>query len=609
MRSLLLVVLTTLFFSGELAFAYAGDLYGHGIWGGAQNCGYGTQASKVHYMKDSKYLRIQEKIDKIKEELKNKEERKDALDEDINGDFHKKSAEVFLKEWVREFVVKHVVEGKNRENYVAGLDDNPESPATPACSDNNPGNIPKEFCSKGVSDGWTNGMLQDNYIDGHLSTDICSNTAKIDRADSEACKEWLLGFMNDASEYRGLDYDILKLKRELEILEKQKSDEKKRIKKQVKKGEWEPDVDEDDDEETEAKNCVSCWISKHSDTIRLVAGIGMPILGAYLGYKGAQNISEQNARLGWPTSPYIAAGFSYPFIMQGLYGGIMGGMAAGGYGCSGGYYGGAMGPYGMHGAGGLFGTGLYGGIGGAFGYPGGMYGAGPWGAGPYMPGMGPWGMGGPFINGGFPGGFAMGGAIGGAFGLATGGFPYAGGYPIAGYPYGGAAVGGAIGGGLAMGGYPYGGAFGGAIGGGLAMGGYPYGGAMGMPPFSNMMGGYAMGLPMGGIAMGGAMGGGLAMGGAMGGIGMQQQYMQQYMQMLQQQMSYQQEQMQKQQVIGRLTQELYKIQLQIQQISSGSYYGGQMNFSVSPNLGMPGYNNGGVATTPNSGGSIIRNQR
>lgn len=33
MRSLLLVVLTTLFFSGELAFAYAGDLYGHGIWG------------------------------------------------------------------------------------------------------------------------------------------------------------------------------------------------------------------------------------------------------------------------------------------------------------------------------------------------------------------------------------------------------------------------------------------------------------------------------------------------------------------------------------------------------------------------------------------------
>ncbi|MCB0357895.1 MAG: hypothetical protein KDD40_12850, partial [Bdellovibrionales bacterium] len=72
----------------------------------------------------------------------------------------------------------------------------------------------------------------------------------------------------------------------------------------------------------------------------------------------------------------------------------------------------------------------------------------------------------------------------------------------------------------------------------------------------------------------------------------------------------QQEYMQRQQVIGRLTQELYKIQMQIQQISTGSYGGSTITYPYTgvPGGGgyVPGGSGSGTATTPNTGSPIRR---
>ena len=680
MRLSKLVVLTTLIFSGEAALAYASDLYGHGIWPGAQHCGYGPAASGVHYDKDFEYRELNDEIKELQRDLKDKSRELSDIKRDLRD--YKRDMESYLKPPAARQVISHIENQLNREDYTAGRDNNP----SPACSQHNPQGVDRMFCKNedacdpnspvdptelgcvadNKRDLWTNDYI--SYNSGEVAEGICSDHPAKPGVNQNLCKKKLRDFMNDQRRFDQLTGEVDMIKDRIKELKRDLSRRKRDIKREIEDGTFV------ESEDTEAEDCPNCsWVQRHSDTIRLVAGIGLPILGAYLGYQGAKGISEQNARLGWPTSPYMASGLAYPFIMQGLYGGVMGGMAAGGLGCVGGYYGGAMGPYGMMGAGGLFGTGLYGGVGGAFGYPPYLYGAGPWGAGPYMPGMGPWGIPGPYINGGFPmGGMMIGGVIGGAIGMAVGGFPYGGGYPIAGYPVG-MAMGGAIGGAMAMGGYPMGMAMGGAIGGAMAMGGaiggamamggypmgmamggaiggamgyplagYPMGGAMGMvmggypigaaiggamgypmgmamggamgmamggvigtPPFNTVMGGYPMGM-----ALGGAMG--AAMGTALGGIQMQQQWMNQYMQMMQQQMQVQQEYMQRQQVIGRLTQELFKIQMQIQQISSGPLYGGSMPYSVNPSYGVPpgGGISGGTATTPNSNnsGSPIRSR-
>ncbi|MCB0356981.1 MAG: hypothetical protein KDD40_08245, partial [Bdellovibrionales bacterium] len=477
MRSIMLVAFATIFIASDLATAH--DLYGHGIWGGAQDCGYGVKPAKTLFEKDFEVNLLQDQIKEARDALKNKTKKLAQIKSRIPR--YKKNVEKYLKPYAAQQVITHVEErDKNYLSYVGG--DASTNPS-PACSDNNPYSVNSQFCiedrtcvagsdkskkEKGCVDGkrdaWTNDFVKDESGTptqaGFVNLKICSDREAIPGKEQKKCKEWLDKYMKGYNEQVTLETEIDEIKSNIEELGDQLADRKSDLKS-------DPDslIEYDKDETTEATaECKECsWIEKHSEAIRLIAGIGLPILGVYQAKKSAQQISEQNARIGYPTSPYVASSVMAGMMMQGMYGGVLGGIGSGGVGCAGGYYGGAMGPYGMMGPGNLFGTGLYGGIGGAFGYPAYMYGGGPFGAGPYMPGMGPWGMAGPFGNGGFPGGY--GGVIGGAFGLAGGGFPYAGGYPIAGYP-----VGTAFGGGAYGGGYPYGGG---------AIGGYPFGGAIG----------------------------------------------------------------------------------------------------------------------------------
>jgi uncharacterized protein len=349
---------------------------------------------------------------------------------------------------------------------------------------------------------------------------------------------------------------------------------------------------------TEAEYCATCKGGKKSksnnsglwaDIFRTVVGASVAGYGIYRKSEDFKYATDQAARLGWPNNGYHTGGYGYPIQGYGGYGMMPGGMGPGGFGCAptiGGAYG--IGPNGMAG-----GTpyGMYGGVpGGAFGYPPGMYppmaGGGAW-----NPGMGP-GM-------GFPGGgppmlpYPGPGGMNGMYPPGMGGGGMGGMYPPG------------------MGGPGMGGMYPPGMGGGGMGGMYPPG--MGGPGMGGM---YPPG--MGGPGMGGMYPpgmGGPGMGGQMG-MPYQMQFMQQYMAQMQASMVAQQTAMQdymyRQQTVFGLQQEMYRIQMQIAQISSGASYG--MGPPVLPYPGPPmgggGYGGGypgGPVPTPYYGSPGVPN--
>lgn len=433
------------------------------------------------------------------------------------------------------------------------------------------------------------GGLVDERICDEPKARFVNRSASYDQRSD--CREGLSDYHDAAEELRDIGAEIADAKDNVKLYEGLIEDQEEAER-----------IAREDDDDTEAD--AGCWWCRHHrrpSTIETVANVGLSVLGGVLAYKGAKYAIDQNSRLGWPTSPYLAAGMGYPFLMNGIYGAIGGGIGGGAFGCAGGAYGGGYpyGPYGMMSPYGTLGGSLYGGAGGAFGYPGGMFGT-PYGNGLFMPGMYP---GGGFPYGGFgiPGQFLLGGAIGGAIGMALPGMAgFAGmGYAAPGFPMpgfalaGGGAIGLAIGGGipigglqlaglqiggfqlggLQLGGLPIGGAIGGALGvaiPGMALGGLQIGGLQlaglqlgGLQLAGLQIGGFQLGgLQLGGLALGGALGGGMA-----GFGGYDSQIYQQYASYM---ARVQQDYVAKQQTIMGLQEEISRIVLQIQQISYGS---------------------------------------
>ena len=354
-------------------------------------------------------------------------------------------------------------------------------------------------------------------------------------------------------------------------------------------------------------------------TLSVLAGGAL----SYYGYRSGKRSTRatNNLRmqqgydpLGTAGPAWAGASLGLPFISQGIYGLAGGNSQFGSYACNNGSFGYSNG---YHPFGGGMGGGMYGGMGG------GMMGGGMMGM-PYgMMGF-PGGMGGG-IYGGIGGGFPMGGGLYGGINI-PGGFPMGagiyggigGGFPMAGGMYGG------IGGGFPMGGGLYGGI---NIPGGFPMGAGIYGGiGGGFPMAGGMYGGMGGGFPMAGGMMGG-MGGGFPMAGGMMGGGFpgansymlqaqmaRQQQHAQYLQFQQQQMqarieaqqawlqhqqSVQKDWANRQKVIGGLTQEMFKIQQQIQMVASGSVgsssFLGAGNSSISAGF-QAGLNSAGPAT-------------
>jgi hypothetical protein len=320
------------------------------------------------------------------------------------------------------------------------------------------------------------------------------------------------------------------------------------------------------DGNTAAGFCYTCMFGggQEKSTSANVMSLVGTLAAAGATYAGVRYTNDQNSALGWPTSPWMSYEMGYPLVMASIYGGMYGG-GSGSFGCSGG----------MGGGGG----------GGAFGYPSSMMN--PYGGGMMMPGAMPMiGMG---MSGypamGFPG---LGMPIAGIGGIG-GGFPIAGGYPIAGggfpisggYPIAGGVVGGIAGGFPIAGGYP------------IAGGGFPIAGG-GFP----IAGGYPI---AGGIV--GFAGGYPAAGSPFAGynpyaIQMQQQMLQAYQAQAAQ---YQQQaQLQGSVIIGQLQGQMSQIAAQIQQISAG-VYGGAGGFGGVGGIGI-GVGVGGIGGIGGIGG-------
>ena len=563
MKRSFLFLMMLMFVAHEHAFAQympqQQQQYGSGIWPGQQGCqmengpapGASDESDETDAIK--KRLAMQKKkkteLDRKLSRLKSDSVKaKRAVDKRLNPDV---SSQIF------EHLDRPDLSANSYSCNAASAGSTQTNPnpgdGTQGAS-GSPAQIPlsqETFCKDG-----TNLWARYALAGGQVRDSICDVRGWTRGGDSFDCKSGIQDYVEAKREMEEVREELNGVKGEIKALERELADTRARI------------AELKESEETEGGYCATCNMARRGgyrpSGWQVAAGLLTAAAGGALGYFGGKYAVDQNAKLGWPTSPYWVAGMAYPMVAAGIYGAVGGGVM-GGVGC-----GGTFGP----------GGGMYGGMPGAFGAAPGLYG-----------GMGGMPMGGMM---GYPGMMAMGGGI--AIGM-----PAMGGYP-------GMM---AMGGGIAMAGYP----------GMMAMGGYPYmgmpamGGMMGYPGMMAMGGGIAMGMPgmlpypgmmaMGGaMAMGGypgmmAMGGAMAMGmPAMGGMGMQNMMMQQYYMQMQQQMAYQQQAMsdymQRMQTVGYLSNEMARLQQQIMMISTGM--GG--SYSVLPYPGYSGGYGGGYGTPP-----------
>ena len=423
-----------------------------------------------------------------------------------------------------------------------------------------------------------------------------------------------------------------------------------------------------DEGETEASaGCIDCisesrWdtLAKYHETRKLTWGqkaghvatlLGGLALGHYASREGRRSTKEANRLRAWQGEPALASnhslagiGVAYPFISQAVYGLTNGNRRN--YVCTGGmnpYAGAYQNPYGRAYQGGFPGAypGVFPGAGFGAGFGGGAHlGLGGLGGMPFGPGFG----GGAHLGLGGLGGMPFGPGFGGGAHLSLGGL---GGMPFGpgfGGGFGGSPFGGGFGGGAhlglgGLGGMPFGPGFGAGAHLGIGnpyggFGGNPYGGFGGNP-----YGGFGAGAHLGlGNPYGGFGGSPYGAGGPFnGGINpyaqyqaqvaaqrsqayqaqlAQQQYQAQLAQQqlqiqmdaqkawLEKQQSIQQERVRKQQVISGLTQEMYKIQQQINLVATTGVGGSSSILGASSGSVNAGFQLGTSGATAPSAGTL-----
>jgi len=418
-----------------------------------------------------------------------------------------------------------------------------------------------------------------------LGSEVCktgalliSENAKIDKT---GCAAAVNTYPKATREVKALTAQIDSLTDTVKILKKQMSDARRAAVDEIK---------ESLRERTEGGVCLEClaensgyfYEKRETDWPGVTANILTGLMGVYTGYKTNQMVADYNSSIGFGTQPNSSAYMmGFPYIMNGIYGAMGGGMGMGGFGCGssmggGGNWNGANGMLGPFGMGGLYNPAA----GGMWGYPQGMVGAGLSG-GMFNPGMGPWGMNGPWgVNpygmGMYPGG---GMAISGGFGFQMpghGNYPWMmnGGIPGMGIPM----MGMQMSSGMPM--------MGMAINGGMAMN-------AGMPMMGMQM---SSGMPMMGMQMNSGMAGMFDQSGMQMQQQMMQLQMQQYQMQAQQQQRYYENYMQRQRALSGLQQELMGLMNRIQMVQSGG-----LN---TYNSGLTGGGYLGVGGTLGIGGSL-----
>ncbi len=508
-RNFAIVLALTAFSVVNLAQAQ----WGTGMYGGMQSCGYPTADADgaSSYLDELKEIADQIKV--AQDEIRKKKQQKLKADREVIK--FKATMERSFNADGMDIINTHVDEGYSCRSYKGIGDKIAESGATTGTvngqdvKQNDIGNIEinkvinletlKNICPVDKTNLVGNKLCNVKVL-------YVSESIKIDKS---ACSAAVNNYPKSVREVKVLTAEIEALNESVKLLKKQMTDARKVAVEDMKEALR---------ERTEGGVCLECLTSgssyqkRETDWPGVAANVFTGLAGLYMGYKTNQMVSDYNSSIGFASQPNISSmAMGFPYLLNGVYGALGGGVGSGAFGCGGTVGGGGNwnGPYGMAGPFGMGGLYNPGAAMSPWGYPQGMVGAGM-GGGMYMPGMGSWGMNGPWgLNpmgmGMFPG---AGAAVAGGFGFQMPG--YGGAYPWMGGAMGIPGMGFQMGGAMGFPGYGY--AVGGGIGGAM---GYP---GMGMPGMGmQMMGGMmpGMGGPMGIAGMGMQM-----MGGAMGYPGM-----------------------------------------------------------------------------------------
>ncbi len=401
------------------------NMWGTGMYGGMQSCPYPTRAGNGATNVDDGTKEIQSAISEAQKQLREKKAEKKKLDrttEKARNEIVKTISDDYA-----EFIFEHVENSRRCQEYKGYQSTSQDFAAqgqegTQEISNGNM--IPVQSFT--ITE-WS--QYCDPTKAGSVSAGLCTNPrfkqSEGGRADAQSCKKGL-------TDYRKSYAQSQKLQREIERLEESIA----RTQEDLKEARQDALQAQRDNmtSQTEGGICIECmqqgngytYQKPQTDWSSVIANLGTGALATYMGYQQNKMVAEYNSNIGWPTQSYPSWGYGFPYIAAGIYGALGGGTGQGSFGCGsgmggtmGGVTGNMNGPMGMMGG---YGTGgLYGSMGGAFGYPSGMMGN-MMGGGIYNSGMGPWG-----ING-YGGGYGsnpmmgmgnmsgMGGMLGGGLG-------------------------------------------------------------------------------------------------------------------------------------------------------------------------------------------------
>lgn len=338
------------------------QMWGTGMYGGMQACGYPQQVSQGAVSEDDSVREAREAISELQAQLKAKKSEKKKVDRQT--DKARQDIEKGISDEHVGFVLEHIENSRQCMAYkdFQGVEQSHSS------GDEGTATIPQGNMTPIQSfslDEWR--TYCDRSRAGSVNGALCVD-AKLQkregRSNASVCKKSLV-------EYRK-NYALQdKLQGEIEDLEARIKDAKEEFTDARKQ------AAEDRKSNTEGGVCVECMARSNGNSVvqpqtnwaSVIGNVGVGLASIYMGYKTNKMISNNNANLGWPTDPYATQGYGYGLGAiatgmgqvlgggSGIYGSISGGMSTGSFGCAGNN----GGPYGMMGPyGGMNGNGMWG---------------------------------------------------------------------------------------------------------------------------------------------------------------------------------------------------------------------------------------------------------
>lgn len=333
--------------------------WGTGMWGAQQGCSYGFAAadgasSVLDEIRDAETAmkearsKLREKKSRLKKVEKDIERARAIVERSINSDY-------------ADRLFEHIDNRRTCDEYAVTV---------AGCS--------QDAClspyTRGEWEGICNGIRIGSINVPAACGLAASRSPERVRGGDAGCADAFAKYSKSSTERQTLQREIDRLERTVE-------DAKEAVK--TSKTNLLEDLRDRQRSQAEGDICWECATSLRAserqspDWAGVASNVGAGLLSVYLGYQTNKMVSQSNAALGWPSQPYPAWGYGMPFLANGIYGALGGGIGAGVFGCAGAGNRGGLG----------LGNGAYG-----------MSGN-PMSGGMYLPGMGPWGTSGPSIGG------------------------------------------------------------------------------------------------------------------------------------------------------------------------------------------------------------------